>query len=150
MSSFLRKPPARFFVSPDPEGTSQLVKGKTGGAVMDSRKRYVESKGGTTTPGGRPFLYKILDLVQINPAHEQPRLVFNSGGQPIIRWGFRRYSRTFMTAGPRFYGRWFYLGQQMNQFVARPRITGVPTRLGTTYSVPPFIAGPRAIQLGQK
>ena len=88
--------------------------------------------------------------LQINPASEPPRIVWNSGAQPIIRWGFRRIVRTFMAAGPRMYGRWFYAGVQMNNFVGRGRVTGVPQRLGTSYSYPRFQTGPRVIPLGPK
>jgi len=58
--------------------------------------------------------------------------------------------RTFMAAAPRFYGRWFYVGAIKNQFVARGRMTGVTTRLGTTYQSPRFQTGPRAIPLGTR
>lgn len=147
--SILRKPPARFTAYPRSQGQTQLIR-DAGGQLFDASKKYGQAMLGKPRPGLRSFLYAWLDSIQINPAHEQPKLVFNSGAQPIIRWGYRRIVRTFMAAGPRFYGRWFFAGVIQNQFVARGRMTGVNTRQGTTYLAPRFQTGPRAIPLGTR
>ncbi len=145
--SILRKPPARFIAYPRSEGHSQLIRGG-GGQLFDASKKYGGGMLGKQLPIA--FLYRWLDTIQINAANEQPKLVWNSGAQPIIRWGYRRIVRTFMAAGPRFYGRWVFAGTIRNQFVARGRMTGVPTRQGTTYASPRFQTGPRAIPLGTR
>ena len=147
--SILRKPPARYVAWPREEGQTQRIKGG-GGQLFDASKRYGGAALGNQRPAIPSFLYHWIDMLQINPAVEQPRLVFNSGAQPIIRWGYRRFVRTFMAAAPRFYGRWFFAGTQVNQFVARGRMTGVITRQGTTYVSPRFQTGPRAIPLGSR
>jgi hypothetical protein len=147
--SILRKPPARFQDWPRDEGLTQRIKGG-GGQLFDASKRYGQAALGNSRLETPSFLYRWIDTVQINPASEQPKLVFNSAAQPIIRWGYRRIVRTLMAAGPRFYGRWFYAGTQINQFVARGRMTGVTTRRGTTYLAPRFQTGPRAIPLGTR
>jgi len=147
--SILRKPPARFVAYPRNEGQSQLIAGH-GGQLFDASKKYGGAALGNQRPGFPTFLYKWIDTIQINPAVEQPKLVWNSGAQPIIRWGYRRFVRTFMAAAPRFYGRWFYAGVDMNKFVQRGRMTGVTTRRGTTYIAPRFQTGPRAIPLGTR
>jgi hypothetical protein len=139
--------PARMVYQPPIEGTSQRIHT---GQAFDAKKKYGGAHGGTLDPAFPNFLYRWIDTVQINPASEPPRIVWNSGAQPIIRWGFRRIVRTFMAAGPRMYGRWFYAGVQINNFVARGRVTGVPQRLGTSYSYPRFQTGPRVIPLGPK
>jgi hypothetical protein len=148
MATMVRRPPARFFLYDEPEGLSGRVSGATGGSVVDQAKVYGGAKGGSVAHDLPVFAHVTSDFIQLNPAHEQPRLIFNSGAQPIIRWGFRRFVRTFMTAGPRFYGRWFYSGLQMNQFVQRGRVTGIPGRLGTSYYTPRFQSGPRVVVLG--
>lgn len=97
------------------------------------------------------FQYTWQDRVQVNPAHEQPKLLFWSGAQPLIRWGLnRRYVRTFMASSPRFQGRWAYVGYIQRHYAERTRMTGVATRLGSTYryTVPSSGPGPRAIPLG--
>jgi hypothetical protein len=147
--SILRKPPARFVAYPRNEGQTQRIKGG-GGQLFDASKRYGSAALGSQRPELPSFVYRWLDTIQINAAPEQPRLVFNSAAQPIIRWGYRRMVRTLMAAAPRFYGRWFYAGTQVNQFVARGRMTGVTTRQGTTYLAPRFQTGPRAIPLGAR
>jgi len=147
--SILRKPPARFVAYERDQGQTQLIRGG-GGQLFDASKKYGGAMLGNMEPRFPSFLYRWIDMVQINPANEQPKLVFNSGAQPIIRWGYRRYVRTFMAAAPRFYGRWFYAGADINKFVQRGRMTGVPTRLGTTYLAPRFQTGPRAIPLGSR
>jgi len=91
------------------------------------------------------------DRVQAPPVPEQPRLIYVSGAQPLVRWGLnRRYSRTYMTAAPRFQGRWAYVGFIQRHFADRARMTGVATRQGTTYMVPRVGTGPgtRGIRLG--
>jgi len=98
-----------------------------------------------------PIVYPWQDRVQVNPAHEQPKLIFTSGAQPLIRWGLmRRYSRTFMSASPRFMGRWAYVGFIQRHYTERARMTGVATRQGKTYIVPRVGTGPgpRGIVLG--
>ena len=147
--SILRKPPALFVPYLREQGVTQRIRGG-GGQLFDASKNYSGASLGNQRPAVPGFLYRWIDMVQINPAMEQPKLVFNSGAQPIIRWGYRRIVRTMMAAGPRFYGRWFYAGKIENQFVARGRMTGVPTRLGTTYLAPRFQTGPRAIPLGTR
>ena len=145
--SILRKAPARFDTWPrNPGGTKRLDRG---GQAFDASKMYGGAQGGRPAPR-IPFLYRWIDTVQVNAAPEQPKLILNSAAQPIIRWGYRRIVRTMMAASPRFYGRWFYAGTQINQFVARGRMTGVPIRLGTTYISPRFQTGPRAIVLGAR
>jgi hypothetical protein len=147
--SLLRKPPARFVAYPRQEGQSQRIRGG-GGQLFDASKKYGGAILGNPRPSIASFLYRWIDTIQINAAHEQPKLVWNSGAQPIIRWGYRRFVRTFMAAAPRFYGRWFFAGTQANQFVMRGRMTGVTTRRGTTYLTPRFQTGPRAIALGTR
>ena len=146
--SLLRKPPARFIAYPRREGQSELIRG--GGQLFDASKKYGGAILGNPRPAIANFLYRWIDTIQINAAHEQPKLVWNSGAQPIIRWGYRRFVRTFMAVSPRFYGRWFFAGTQVNQFVMRGRMTGVTTRQGTTYLTPRFQTGPRAIPLGTR
>ena len=95
--------------------------------------------------------YTWQDRVQVPPAHDQPKLIFSSGAQPLVRWGLmRRFSRTYMAASPRFQGRWFYVGYIQRFYADRARITGVATRQGKTYVQPRMGTGPgpRAIQLG--
>ena len=107
--------------------------------------------GSAGTVDALPFQYTWQDRVQVNPAHEQPKLLFSSGAQPLIRWGLnRRYVRTFMSASPRFQGRWAYVGYILRQYTERPRLTGVATRLGSTYVYPRVSTGPgpRAIPIG--
>lgn len=147
--SVLRKPPARFASWPRQEGIQGHIAG-AGGQLFDASKLYGRAMLGKPRAGMPTFLYRWLDTIQINPVNEQPKLVFNSGAQPIIRWGYRRFVRTFMAAAPRFYGRWFFAGVDTNKFVQRGRMTGVTTRRGTTYLSPRFQTGPRAIPLGTR
>lgn len=121
---------------------------QTYGAVAQL-KAFGGGQGGVEF--SEPFSYVWQDRVQVNPAHEQPKLIFNSGAQPLIRWGLnRRYVMTHMTASPRFRGRWAYVGFILRQYTERPRITGVATRRGTTYILPRVGTGPgpRGIPLG--
>lgn len=121
---------------------------QTYGAV-DQFKAYGGGAGGTVDD--LPFQYVWQDRIQVNPFHEQPKLDLTSAAQPLIRWGLnRRYTRTFMSASPRFQGRWAYVGYILRHYTDRPRMTGVATRLGTTYVPPRTPAGPgtRAIVLG--
>lgn len=98
-----------------------------------------------------PFQYTWQDRIQVNPFREQPKLILTSAAQPLIRWGLnRRYVRTFMSASPRFQGRWAFVGFIQRHYAERPRMTGVPMRLGTTYVAPRTSSGPgtRAVVLG--
>ena len=123
---------------------------QTHGAV-DQTKKFGGAQAGSTDDRTN-IQYTWQDRVQVPPAHEQPRIPFNSGGQPLVRWGLmRRFSRTFMAASPRFQGRWFYVGYIQRFYADRARLTGVATRQGKTYvqrrmSTGP---GPRAIILGE-
>lgn len=150
MSSMLKRPPALNVVMVPLQGPSNR---QTYGAV-DSAKSYGSPLAGRQRgaldlrPGARQFQTAWLDVLQVNPAHEQPRLEFTSGAQPLIRWGVRHFTRTFMTASPRMQGRWAYVGFIQRHYSERPRLTGVPMRLGTTYAYPRWQTGPRTIQLG--
>ena len=140
----IRPPAARFHVEPQ-HGPSDLQNY----AAVDQAKFYGSPAMGAQ--GGAPdfrfgateIRYHIQDLLQINPAREQPRLDYTSGRQPFFRslhnW---RWSRTFMSASPRFGGRWAYVGYIQNAYAERARITGVATRRGTTYRY----QTPRSIQ----
>lgn len=147
MSAKLRRPPAINVVWPRTHtGTGSGVGIQNYGAV-DQSKRYAGAYGGSATLFD--IVYYWMDLLQINPAHSQPKLILYSAAQPFIRTGhMRRFSRTFMTASPRFFGRWAYVGAIERQYTERARMTGVPTRLGTTYVYPRFTIAPRAVQLG--
>lgn len=122
---------------------------QTHGAV-DQTKKFGFAQAGSTDERTN-IQYTWQDRVQVPPAHEQPKLIFSSGAQPLIRWGLmRRFSRTYMAASPRFQGRWAYVGFIQRHFTERARITGVATRQGQTYVQPRMGTGlgPRAIQLG--
>lgn len=122
---------------------------QTHGAV-DQTKRFGRAQGGVEDDRS-VIQYTWQDRVQVPPAHEQPRIPFASGGQPLVRWGLmRRFSRTYMAASPRFQGRWFYVGYIQRFYADRARLTGVATRQGTTYVLPRMGTGPgpRAIRLG--
>jgi hypothetical protein len=142
-------PPARFVIEPAPQGQTNRIRGG-GGQLFDASKKYGGGGGGKVNPAFPNFLYRWIDIIQVNPASEQPRLIYNSGAQPIIRWGYRRFVRTFMAASPRNMGRWFYAGTTVNQFVARGRMTGVTTMRRPANTYPRFQTGPRTIQLGAK
>lgn len=147
MSGMLRRPAARFVIHPRPEGASGRVTGKTAGAIVTGEHAYGGAQRGVVDPTST-FHTTYLDFLQLNPAHEQPKLIFNSGAQPIIRWGVRRFVRTYMSAGPRFLGRYAYVGVLIRTYTERTRMTGVVTRQGTTYRYPRPRVGPRVIQLG--
>lgn len=131
------------------------------GAGRSSGRRPLSTIVGT--PRGqsrrsiRGFQYHYDDIVQVNPVLEQPKLIFYSLAQPIIRWGHRRFVRAAtdgglhgMRAGPRFLGRWAYVGVQMAQFRDRGKTAGVMGR-PFTYRVPPWTsASPaaRTVDLG--
>jgi len=152
MSQALRRPPAKMVYRAPQQGP--LV-GRQTYAAVDTAKSYGAPEAGRRAgsldfrAGARQIIYTIQDLLQVNPAHEQPRLIYNSGAQPFTRslhnW---RWSRTFMSASPRFVGRWAYVGQIQRAYTERARITGVSTRQGTTYSYPRFISAPRSVPLG--
>ena len=148
----LRRPRAIFVHTASPEGLSGRVTGRTAGAAMNATKSYTGGAAGAYSPPdlSRTITYTWRDLLLINPAHEQPKLIYYSGAQPFSRWGaVRRYSRTFMTAGGRFLGRWAYIGVQQRNYTERARMTGVATRQGTTYSYPRFKVSPRTIRLSE-
>lgn len=147
MSRMLVRPPAKQVVWERLKGPSDR---QNFGAV-DQAKNWDKGRAGSEEL--RPWLQRMqvvwFDMLQINPAHSQPNLIYYSGAQPFIRTGHnRRWTRTFMSASPRFFGRAFYVGLIERQYTERARITGVPTRLGTTYRYPRFRVGPRAVQLG--
>lgn len=149
MSQMLRRPPAKEVSWERQQGLS----GRQTFAAVDQAKNYGGGRAGSEEL--RPWVAKFQvvwqDILQINPAHSQPNLIYSSGAQPFIRTGhMRRWTRTFMSASPRFLGRAFYVGLIERQYTERARITGVPTRLGTTYRYPRFgvSSGPRAVQLG--
>lgn len=166
LSRFVKAPAARVVLLPQqgPLATSQTAMSsqvttartaprrdlarQSFGAV-DQVRAYGGADAGAVT--NRPFEYTWQDRVQVNPAHEQPKLIFNSGAQPLIRWGLaRRFVRTFMSASPRFQGRWAYVGYIQRHYTERARLTGNPSRLGRTYVMrrPSTGPGPRAINLG--
>jgi len=97
----------------------------------------------TSVRSVRGFQYHYDDLLQVNPVLEQPKLIFYSLAQPIIRWGHRRFVRPpwdgglhGQRAGARFFGRWAYVGIQLAQFRDRGKTAGVQGR-PFTYSYPP-------------
>jgi hypothetical protein len=147
MSRMLIRPPAKMVSWERQKGLS----GRQNYAAVDQVKNY-ENVGRAGSEELRPWLKRMqivwMDMLQINPAHSQPNLIYYSGAQPFIRTGhMRRWTRTFMSASPRFFGRAFYVGLIERQYTERARITGVPTRLGTTYAYPRFRVAPRAVQL---
>lgn len=147
MSKMLRRPPARQVFWDRLQGPSNR---QSFGAV-DQRKDASHTRGDLTGIQG-PAEIRVVYTMQVNPARSQPKLIKSSAAQPVIIWGWRRFVRTHMTAGPRFQGRWAYVGTMIRQYTERGRMTGVATRQGTTYSYPRFRVspGPRAIQLGGK
>lgn len=146
MSQLLRRPPARFVIHERMEGPSGLV---GVGGLTNAVKSYGGAQTGRLRPDTPDFAYLWQDRIQINPAHEQPKLIYSSGAQPLWRTThLRRVVRTFMSAGPRFTGRWFYIGQQINMYRERTRLTGVTTRRGWSYRYPRYRVAPRTIQLG--
>jgi hypothetical protein len=151
VSQLLKRPPAREVHFAPQQGP--LV-GRQTYAAVDSAKSYgapeAGRQGGTVDfrPGVRMIQYVWQYFSQVNPAHAQPKLIFNSAAQPFtVGMQIRRYSRTFMAASPRFQGRWAYVGQIQRAYTERGRMTGNPTRLGTTYSYPRYVVGPRTINL---
>lgn len=155
MSHMLRRPPAKM-VHVEPQ-QGPLVGRQHFGAV-DQAKSYGAPEAGRQggkldlRPGPvRQIEYIWQHFTQVNPAHEQPKLIFYSGAQPFtVGMQLRRFSRTRMTASPRFEGRWAYVGFLERQYTERGRMTGVPTRQGTTYAYPRFVTAPRVVQLGAK
>lgn len=144
MTQMLRRPPAKEIVWDRRQGASDLQHY----AGVDQAKSYAGAYGGVSAVG-RAIVYIWQDLLQINPAREQPKLILNSAAQPFVRTGhLRRTSRTFMSASAPFQGRWAYVGAQQRLYTERTRMTGVATRQGTTYRYPRFRVAPRAIQLG--
>lgn len=145
MSRLIRQAPARFEVRERLQGPSNR---QTFGAV-DQHRDASRTRGdgvGISLPATITTPY----VQQINPRPEQPRLIFSSGAQPFTVWGWRRFNRTHMTAGPRFTGRVAVVGAIIREYAERGRMTGVATRQGTTYIVPRGRVGPgtRAIPLG--
>ncbi|HYR17886.1 MAG TPA: hypothetical protein VEQ15_00245 [Myxococcales bacterium] len=152
MSQMLRRPPAKE-VHVEPQ-QGPLV-GRQTYAAVDSAKSYGAPEAGRQAgsidlrPEAREIEYVWQLFQQMNPAHEQPRLDFTSGRQPFtVGMQLRRFSRTRMTASPRFLGRWAYVGQIQRAYAERARITGVATRRGTTYAYPRFVTAPRTVTLG--
>lgn len=149
LASTVAAPNQRFAPAGDFATPARDLGRQTMGAV-DQTKRFGLGQAGSID--WRTIIqYVWQDRVQVNPAHEQPKLIFYSGAQPLVRWGLnRRYSRTFMAASPRFFGRWAYVGFQQRFYAERPRLTGVATRQGKTYVMarPSSGPGPRAIPLG--
>jgi hypothetical protein len=170
MSRMLRRPPAKAvhlapqqgplaasvaapnerFAPPGDFATPARDLGRQSFGATDQTKAFAHGSAGSFDRRER-IDYTWQDRVQVNPAHEQPRLVFYSGAQPLIRWGLmRRFSRTYMSASPRFFGRWAYVGFIQRHYTERARLTGVRTRQGKTYVLPRVGTGPgpRAIVLG--
>jgi hypothetical protein len=148
MSRMLVRPPASFLSRREAGALDQPLP-RGGRGDVDSAKAWGGRSAGSVD-ARQPAMYDTywIDTLQVNPAHDQPKLIYYSGGQPIVRWGFRRFVRTRMSASPRFFGRWVYVGLIQNQFVARGRLRGVPTRQGTSYAYPAFQVAPRNVQLG--
>lgn len=96
---------------------------------------------GQVAKSRRGFSDQYYDNIEVHPVLEQPRLIFYSAAQPIIRWGHNRNVRTMMTAGMRLLGRWAYVGIQVGQFRDRQKIAGPQSR-PWTYSSPQFQSGP--------
>jgi hypothetical protein len=144
------RPPARYVLRGAVGGSGRPLEGPTNrvgvGGVLNSFKRYWGKVGNPDAPA---FQVVLQDILQVNPAHAQPALSYISGFQPYTRTGhLRRWTRTFMSASPRFLGRWAYVGYAQRQYMERARMTGVATRQGTTYKYPRFKVSPRAINLG--
>ena len=118
------------------------------GSYFRLRPHETITRNGPRIPRSvRGFGYHYDDIVQINPVLEQPKLIFYSIAQPIIRWGHRRFVRAAtdgglhgQRAGARFFGRWAYVGIQMAQFRDRGKTAGVQSR-PWTYRVPPWTSG---------
>lgn len=150
MSSLIRRPPARMVIRAPLAGPSNR---QNYGAVDSARAQGGAVAGNTATwPDPRAEDYPVHwdDLQQINPAHEQPKLIFYSGAGPFTRWGHRRFVRTLMSASPRFMGRWAFVGAIQAAFVERGRMTGLPGRSGfarRSYTYPRFQTAPRTIEL---
>jgi len=149
LSRILRRPPAKEIVWDRLHGPSDIQHY----AAVDQAKNFgapaVLGYGGEIDALGRAIRYFWQDLLQINPAREQPKLILYSAAQPFVRTGhLRRFSRTYMSASMPFLGRWAYVGAQQRQYTERTRMTGLPMRRGLTYNVPRFRVAPRAIHLG--
>jgi hypothetical protein len=143
MSRMVIRPPAARFHLTHQQGP--LVGRQTYGAV-DQSKMFGGAQGGNVDTTGRQFQTTWQDRIQVNPAHEQPRLIFYSGAQPFIRWGLmRRFVRTFMAASPRFQGRWAYIGLLERQYTERARMSGNIAMRRPTYVYPRFQTGPRIV-----
>lgn len=121
---------------------------QTFGAV-DTSKSYGGRMRGQTDEGTTPQFQTVWqDRIQVNPATEQPRLIFYSGAQPFIRWGaVRRYVRTFMAASARFQGRWAYVGFVQRNYTERARLSGNISAARRTYVLQRPSSGPRSVQL---
>lgn len=145
MITRLQRPPARIVPRERLQGPSNR---QSFGAV-DQHKDASFHRGdlsGIQLPVtiGTPYIQ------QINPVPEVPKLINYSAAQPVTIWGWRRYTRTHMSAGPRFLGRWVAVGAIIRAYTERGRMTGVATRQGVTYSVPRYKVSPgtRTIPLG--
>lgn len=143
MSALTRRPPAREIVWPRLAGPSDIQHY----AGVDQAKSYRGASAGSVDVR-QVIRFFWQDLLQINPVREQPRLLLSSAAQPIVRTGHnRRFSRTYMSASPRFFGRWAFVGTVQRQYTERTRISGFPMRTGTTYTYPRFKVSPRTIAL---
>jgi hypothetical protein len=148
----LRRPPAKMVhLAPQEGPLGGLVTGKTGGAMVNSVKAYGGARAGNydLRPALAHFAVVWQDFLNVRPAHEAPKLINYSAAAPLVRMaGVRRYTRTFMSASPRFRGRWFFVGYIQRHYAERARLRGIPTRQGTTYVYPKFNVPTRAVQLG--
>ncbi len=91
-----------------------------------------------------------LDILQVNPVLETPRLIAPSFSQPIIRWGFRKWDRSYMRARPRFSERFINVGRLLKQVPDRKRMAGVNTRQAAgayNYLSPQFSTAQKAVVL---
>lgn len=86
---------------------------------------------------------------ELHPAVEQPRLDYQSGRQPYVVWGFRRYVRTGMAAADPFQGRWAYVGKLLNTYKDRYRMTTGQGRTGVAFVYPQFGTKPLRVPLGR-
>lgn len=157
MSHMVRRPPAtRMGIQPRQvmrlgrgPGPAQSV------AIFQRRLRPGDSfqAGNTDLSGGYLITGRLHydDILQAPPVLEQPKLVFNSVFQPLVRWGFRRSRRTYMRASTPLTGRWVSVGAIINKHFLQPRMTGVTTRQaggGYAYSYPRLNVEQRLVLLG--
>lgn len=144
MSKLVRGAPARFVTYPRLQGPSN----RQTYAAVDQARDAGNHRGDLTGIQQRRLVTTPY-VLQINPRPEQPKLINSSAAQPVTIWGWRRFDRVHMTAGPRFLGRWAAVGAIIRSYADRGRMTGVSTRQGTTYQYtrPSTGSGTRIIQL---